>query len=79
MIFKLLKRSTSLQRERFRVARLAAFSLKWACLVSFAGLISPGLFQFNVTVPSSLAGGDQPITATYGGLTTQAGTLVTVQ
>ena len=46
--------------------------------VVFAGLVAPGEYQFNVTVPASLANGDQPIMATYGGLTTQAGTLLTV-
>jgi uncharacterized protein (TIGR03437 family) len=48
--------------------------------VTFAGLnVTPGEFQFNVVVPSSLANGDQPVTAMYNGLTTQAGTLITVQ
>jgi hypothetical protein len=47
--------------------------------VSFAGLVAPGEFQFNVMVPSSAGNGDQPIVATYGGMTTQAGTLITVQ
>jgi uncharacterized protein (TIGR03437 family) len=47
--------------------------------VTFAGLVSPGEFQFNVIVPANLADGDQSITATYGGLSTQAGTLITVQ
>jgi uncharacterized protein (TIGR03437 family) len=46
--------------------------------VQFAGLVGPGEFQFNVTVPTSLGNGDQPITATYNGFTTQAGTLITV-
>jgi uncharacterized protein (TIGR03437 family) len=46
--------------------------------VSFAGLSVPGEFQFNVAVPSNLANGDQPITVTYGGQTTQPGTLMTV-
>jgi uncharacterized protein (TIGR03437 family) len=50
-----------------------------AATVSFAGLVAPGEFQFNVVVPQSLANGDQPVTAMYNGLTTQAGTLVTVQ
>jgi uncharacterized protein (TIGR03437 family) len=49
-----------------------------AATVAFAGLVAPGEFQFNVVVPSSLANGDQPVTATYDGLTTQAGTLLTV-
>lgn len=47
--------------------------------VQFAGLVAPGEFQFNVVAPSSLANGDQSITATFGGQTTQAGTLVTIR
>jgi uncharacterized protein (TIGR03437 family) len=47
--------------------------------VQFAGLVSPGEFQFNVVVPPGTPDGDQPITATYNGQTTQAGTLITVQ
>jgi uncharacterized protein (TIGR03437 family) len=47
--------------------------------VAFAGLVAPGEFQFNVIVPPSLADGDQPLTATYNGQSTQSGTLLTVQ
>jgi uncharacterized protein (TIGR03437 family) len=48
--------------------------------VRFAGLnIAPGEFQFNVDVPSNVPDGDQPITATYNGVATQAGALLTVQ
>ncbi|MDR3704224.1 MAG: hypothetical protein P4L56_31540 [Candidatus Sulfopaludibacter sp.] len=47
--------------------------------VQFAGLVAPGEFQFNIIVPASLGDGDQSITATYGGLTTQVGTLITIQ
>jgi uncharacterized protein (TIGR03437 family) len=47
--------------------------------VLFAGLVAPGEFQFNVVVPASLGDGDQPITATYNGSSTQAGTLLTIQ
>lgn len=47
--------------------------------VQFAGLVSPGEFQFNVVVPATLASGDQPITAAYGEVATQAGTVLTVQ
>jgi len=47
--------------------------------VAFAGVISPGLYQFNVVVPASLTSGDFPITATYKGATTQAGVLLSVQ
>lgn len=47
--------------------------------VAFAGLIGPGEFQFNVVVPASLSSGDKSITATYNGLTTQPGAMLTVQ
>jgi len=52
-----------------------------AATVEYAGASgAPGEFQFNVVVPASIAGsGDQPIVATYNGLTTQTGTLLTVQ
>ena len=46
--------------------------------VQFAGLVAPGEFQFNVVVPESLGNGDQAIVASYGGASTQAGTLITV-
>jgi uncharacterized protein (TIGR03437 family) len=46
--------------------------------VSFAGLVAPGEFQFNVTVPSTLANGDQTVTATYAGSATQSGSLITI-
>jgi uncharacterized protein (TIGR03437 family) len=47
--------------------------------VQFAGLVAPGEFQFNVVVPIGLTNGDQSITATYSGQTTQAGTSITIQ
>jgi uncharacterized protein (TIGR03437 family) len=47
--------------------------------VIFAGLIEAGLYQFNVIVPLSAPDGDLPVTATYNGSTTQAGTLITIQ
>jgi uncharacterized protein (TIGR03437 family) len=47
--------------------------------VQFAGLVSPGLFQFNVVVPATAKSGDNALTAQYNGLTTQAGVLLTVQ
>jgi len=49
-----------------------------AATVTFAGLVAPGQFQFNVVVPASLTNGDQPITATYNGASTQGGLLLTV-
>jgi uncharacterized protein (TIGR03437 family) len=50
-----------------------------AASVKFAGLISPGLYQFNVVVPPAATGGDNTLTAQYNGLTTQTGVLLTVQ
>jgi uncharacterized protein (TIGR03437 family) len=54
-----------------RIGRIAA-------TVSFAGLVSPGLFQFNVVVPAALPSGESTLTATYSGLTTQAGVYLAV-
>jgi len=50
-----------------------------AAAVGFAGLISPGLFQLNLTVPVSAASGDNLISCTYGGFSTPLGDLITVQ
>ena len=50
-----------------------------AAQVTFAGLISPGLYQFNVVVPSSAAAGDNSISATYNGVATQGGTVLSIQ
>ena len=46
--------------------------------VVYAGLISPGLYQFNVVVPASVPNGDATVVATYNGFTTQIGVLLTV-
>lgn len=50
-----------------------------SAVVQFAGLVAPGEYQFNVVVPVGVADGDQKITVTYGGASTQAGTVITVQ
>ena len=47
--------------------------------VQFAGLVSPGLFQFNVVVPATAPSGDNALVATYNGAATQSGVLITVQ
>jgi uncharacterized protein (TIGR03437 family) len=47
--------------------------------VAFAGLNGPGLYQVNLVVPASAANGDNPLSCTYGGATTPAGALITVQ
>jgi uncharacterized protein (TIGR03437 family) len=47
--------------------------------VSFAGVISPGLYQFNVVIPPNAQNGDNTVTCNYGGLSTPTGDLITVQ
>jgi uncharacterized protein (TIGR03437 family) len=46
--------------------------------VTFAGLVEPGTYQLNVTVPN-LPNGDAAVTATIGGVTTQSGVSITIQ
>lgn len=46
--------------------------------VTFGGLVAPGLYQFNVTVPN-LPNGDAAVLATVGGVGTGTGVSVTVQ
>ena len=46
--------------------------------VLYAGLVGPGLYQFNVVVPA-VGDGDQLVMASIGGSATQAGALITVQ
>ena len=45
----------------------------------FAGLVEPGLYQFNVTVPNGLPSGDAAVVATIGGVQTQSGVSITIQ
>ena len=47
--------------------------------VAFAGVVAPGLYQFNVTIPGSVSDGDNAVSASYGGVQTPAGALITVQ
>ena len=47
--------------------------------VAFAGVVSPGLYQFNVVVPSSVSTGDSGVVALYGGVATPTGALISVQ
>jgi uncharacterized protein (TIGR03437 family) len=46
--------------------------------VSFGGLVGPGLYQFNVTVPN-LPNGDAAVVAKIGGVSSQTGVSVTIQ
>jgi uncharacterized protein (TIGR03437 family) len=50
-----------------------------AAQMSFGGLTGPGLYQFNVTIPSGTASGDAPVVAQAGGQNTQANLAIAVQ
>ncbi len=47
--------------------------------LAFAGLISPGLYQLNLTIPAGAPSGDNLLSCSYGGFSTPAGDLITVQ
>jgi uncharacterized protein (TIGR03437 family) len=44
----------------------------------FAGLVSPGLCQFNVIVPSTAIDGDNPVDSAFGASHTPPGALIAV-
>jgi uncharacterized protein (TIGR03437 family) len=48
-------------------------------VVTFAGLISPGLYQFNITVPPGTVSGDDFIVVNYSGSSTAPGAKITIQ
>jgi uncharacterized protein (TIGR03437 family) len=50
-----------------------------AANVRFAGAIEVGLYQFNVDIPPGLKAGDNSITASVNGSSTQAGALIAIQ
>ena len=63
------------------LARLQDLSVRIGGLdaaVAYAGLISPGVYQFNVVVPQ-VAAGDQSVVAELRGLLTQSNLLLTIQ
>jgi uncharacterized protein (TIGR03437 family) len=43
------------------------------------GVVSPGLYQLNVTIPQGTFAGDNTLTRTYNRLGTQSGVLINVQ
>jgi len=47
--------------------------------VKSAGLVSPGVYQFDVAVPVSVQDGDNALTATYNGLSTQPGVSISIR
>jgi uncharacterized protein (TIGR03437 family) len=49
-----------------------------ASAVSFAGLVSPGLYQLNLTIPGATSNADQSISCTYNAASTPATDKITV-
>jgi uncharacterized protein (TIGR03437 family) len=47
--------------------------------IAFAGLIAPGLYQFNMTVPASAKTGDNALSCTYNSASTPTGTRIAIQ
>jgi uncharacterized protein (TIGR03437 family) len=47
--------------------------------VSFAGVISPGLYQLNVTIPLNVPSGDNQLALTYNNQTSPSGDLITIR
>ena len=50
-----------------------------SAVVDFAGVVSPGLYQFNVVVPTTSAPGNNLVSVTYAGASTPAGAMIFVQ
>jgi uncharacterized protein (TIGR03437 family) len=50
-----------------------------AAMVTFAGLVLPGEYQFNVVVPATTLDGNQTVTATLNGISTQGNARIAVQ
>ena len=48
-------------------------------VVTFAGLVLPGEYQFNVVVPSTTPDGNQSVTATLNGISTQSNARIAVE
>jgi uncharacterized protein (TIGR03437 family) len=49
-----------------------------AAVVTYAAVVSPGLYQFNVIVPANAPAGDRALVATYNGVSTQPGVFITI-
>ncbi|MCL5743013.1 MAG: hypothetical protein M1541_03655, partial [Acidobacteria bacterium] len=47
--------------------------------VAYAGVVAPGLYQFNVVVPANAPDGDNAVFSSYAGFTTTPGALISVQ
>jgi uncharacterized protein (TIGR03437 family) len=73
--------ATALVATPLPIAHPEEFSLRIGgvdATIAYAGLISPGLYQFNVVVPQ-VAAGDQPVVTELRGLLSQSPLLLTIQ
>ena len=73
--------ATALVTTPLPIAHPEEFSLRIGGVdasIAYAGLISPGLYQFNVVVPQ-VAAGDQPVVTELRGLLSQSPLLLTIQ
>lgn len=50
-----------------------------AATVVYAGLVSPGLDQIQITIPKGTPNGDNAVSCAYGGVSTPSGDRITVQ
>ncbi len=67
--------------QSYPAANLAAFNVTIGgqpATVTFAGLVGPGLFQLDIQVPTGVAGSDQPVTLTVGGIPVQPNLMLTI-
>ncbi|HVW09150.1 MAG TPA: hypothetical protein VHC90_11245 [Bryobacteraceae bacterium] len=49
-----------------------------AATVAYAGVVSPGLYQINLVVPNGATNGDNKLSCTYGGASTQSNVVIAV-
>jgi uncharacterized protein (TIGR03437 family) len=67
--------------KAYPAQNLAAFQVTIAgkaATVLFAGLVSPGLWQMNVQIPSGLVGGNQPLVLSVNGIASQPNVMITL-
>jgi uncharacterized protein (TIGR03437 family) len=65
----------------YPAANLSAFQVTIAgrtASVLFGGLVSPGLWQLNVQIPTGLIGGDQPLVRSVDNVASQPNVMITV-
>lgn len=67
--------------QTYPATNLAAFAVTVggkAAVVNSAGLVSPGIFEINIVIPSGISGGDQPVTFSVNGIAAQSNLMLTL-